>query len=615
MNPERWKRISAVAASAMGLDGADREAFLKQACSGDRELYKEVERLLEQDEQAGGFMENPPIARHISEASSDRSHAGLAENRKLLEKEPSTPRWRVQGELPPELLKSVRQRLGIAAIIYSVGFVIANTTHVFVAHVLFRVPISEHIAHTVSPLGLTPVDVIALTFVAISVLVYALTKWSRLSPSTLVDVGLGYEVIGSFGIGLGMVYGWDNLQVDLIWGVSWICVWVVAYPLIVPATPRRATVAAFLSAAMGPLSLLAWVWLGSVGLPSPTVFAAMTIPNIVCAVLASVGSRMIYKMGTDLERAKQMGSYRLEKLLGRGGMGEVWLARHQMLARPAAIKVVRRGVLGEGDSQRTVLRRFEREAQVTAALSSAHTVKLYDFGVTADNTFYYVMELLEGLDLDSLVQRFGPVPPSRAAYYLKQACLSLGEAHQNGLVHRDIKPANIYSCRVGLEHDFIKVLDFGIVKPQRTSVADVTGLTMEAVAMGTPGYMAPEMAMGGEVDARTDLYSLGCVGYWLVTGHLVFEGLQPLQTIMHHIQTPPQPPSKRTEIQVSRRMDEILLACLEKDPAQRPGGADELSRELDLVARDPGWDRDRARQWWSHHLPEFERSLAARKSG
>ncbi len=206
-------------------------------------------------------------------------------------------------------------------------------------------------------------------------------------------------------------------------------------------------------------------------------------------------------LGRRLRAAQELGSYQLVELLGRGGMGEVWRAQHRLLARSAAIKLVRPEVLGasgRAEGKILMLRRFEREAQATAALSSPHTIRVFDFGVTRDGTFYYVMELLAGRDLESLVREFGPVPADRAVYLLRQVCHSLADAHARGLVHRDIKPANIYVCRMGLEYDFVKVLDFGLVKfnDQRRAGAQETLLTASHTTTGTPAFMAPEIILG-----------------------------------------------------------------------------------------------------------------------
>ncbi len=280
-------------------------------------------------------------------------------------------------------------------------------------------------------------------------------------------------------------------------------------------------------------------------------------------------------------------------------MGEVWKASHRLLARPAAIKLIRfdpifdRGVL---------MKRFEREARATAALRSPHTVNVYDFGTTEDGSFYSVMELVEGYDLDTLVRRFGPLPPERAVFLLQQACHSLAEAHERGLIHRDVKPANIFVCRYGIDWDFVKLLDFGIVKDP---VADAAGsVTAARVIAGTPGYMSPEMALGSpNVDWRNDIYALGCVAYWLVTGHRVFESPSSTQVIKDHIGKPPTPPGRRTETPLPPELERIILSCLEKDPENRPQSALELHRALESIAFAVEWNQESARKWWLQNDP------------
>jgi serine/threonine-protein kinase len=252
-----------------------------------------------------------------------------------------------------------------------------------------------------------------------------------------------------------------------------------------------------------------------------------------------------------------------------------------------------------------VLRRFEREALATAALSSPHTIQVFDFGVTQDGAFYYVMELLTGRDLESLVREFGPLPASRVIYLLRQVAHSLADAHARGLVHRDIKPANIYVCRMGLDYDFAKVLDFGLVKVKHRPAGDTLS-TIEHTATGTPAYMAPETILGdADVDRRADVYALGCVAYYLLTGELVFEADTSMKMLMHHLNTAPVPPSQRTELPIPRELDELVLACLQKDPSRRPQNAGELFRMAYNCRACEGWDADAAEAWWKVHLPEL----------
>jgi len=305
-----------------------------------------------------------------------------------------------------------------------------------------------------------------------------------------------------------------------------------------------------------------------------------------------------------LEEGIAIGSYRLIERLGVGGMGEVWLAKHQLLARPAAIKLIRAEVLGESGADGTVVERFKREATATANLRSPHSVQLYDYGVDEAGSFYYVMEHLLGMDLRTLVDEYGPVPAERAVYLLRQACMSLAEAHAAGLVHRDIKPANLFLCKQGLQFDFVKVLDFGIVK--NVAADDVTNLTMAGAATGTPSYMAPEMVMSAsDVDARADLYALGCVAYWLLTGKTVFEGENAIQIMMHHAQTPARPPSEQAGVEVPPVLDELVLSSLAKKPEERPGGAQELWEMLGRIQFAEPWTEERARDWWREHVPDI----------
>ncbi len=439
---------------------------------------------------------------------------------------------------------------------------------------------------------------IVLTITAVSIMVFILAKPGRLNPQRIVKLGLYYEVFGSVGIAFATVYGETNFE--NIWGVSAICIWVIAYVGFVPLPPNKATIAAFTSAAMGPLALAVWAVVAGLPVPSAAVFFGLSVPIFVCAAMASIGARMLYQLGKNVDRALQMGSYRLERLLGRGGMGEVWLARHQMLVRPAAIKLVRPDFWG-GDLSEVVFRRFEREAQATASLTSPHTIQLYDFGFTKEGIFYYVMELLEGTDLDSLVKRFGPLPPARATRFLQQACLSLAEAHARGMVHRDIKPANMYTCCLGLDYDFVKLLDFGLVRPLKKADGDEARLTIQGFPPGTPGYMAPEVVSGREADEGADIYALGCVGYWLITGRPVFEGATILEVLMNHVHSPPPSPSERVHQEIPKELEKIILWCLEKDPSNRPESVEELKRHLDSFALKDPWTQDRAREWWSQH--------------
>jgi serine/threonine-protein kinase len=389
--------------------------------------------------------------------------------------------------------------------------------------------------------------------------------------------------------------------------LSWITVLILVVSMIAPAIPQKMFIASMVAASMDPLG----VWLAHLrGEPVPSVLTTLLLfmPNYSCTVVAVLSSRALHRLNRQIRKAREMGSYQLVELLGHGGMGEVWRAQHRLLARSAAIKLVRPEVLGASNEAETrlVLRRFEREAQATAALSSPHTIRLFDFGATNEGTFYYVMELLSGRDLESLVREFGPLTPERTIFLLRQVCHSLADAHARGLVHRDIKPANIYVCRMGLEYDFVKVLDFGLVKFRDRSSAHQTMMTVDHGTTGTPAYMAPEIILGSaDVDRRADVYALGCVAYFMLTGQLVFEADTPMKMLVQHVQTPPVPPSQRTEIRIPRELDDVVLACLEKDPNKRPQDAEELFRIACGCKGCDGWNSDEARIWWETHLPEL----------
>jgi serine/threonine-protein kinase len=280
-----------------------------------------------------------------------------------------------------------------------------------------------------------------------------------------------------------------------------------------------------------------------------------------------------------------------------------------MLTRPAAIKLIRPSVSGNGQAvSDEVVRRFQREAEVIARLRSPHTVELFDFGIAEDGALYYVMELLEGLDADALLRRFGPTPPERAIHLLRQICHSLSEAQSCGLVHRDIKPANIFLCRrYGEDYDFVKVLDFGIVGAVRDAADPSLVQSREHAVQGTPAFIAPEQAMGGEVDGRADIYATGCVAYWLLTGQFVFTADTAMGLLLQHAQTPATAPSARTELPIPPALDDLVLSCLAKDPSRRPQSAKELSLRLAELEGLSAWTPDRARDWWLRHDPSLQR--------
>jgi serine/threonine-protein kinase len=488
-----------------------------------------------------------------------------------LQSAPGRPR-----RLPDDLLRQATRRLQVLSLL--------------AAALWFLGPTLGHLAlHFASPgdprsgsFGF--IDAVATVGFVTSIALYLTLRYTRRSPEFVLNLGLLYLVLTC--IDLGVMIHWGAVSTTSTDGtpmITWVGPVILMTAAIIPAEPRKMAVAAFLAASMDSVGMLVARAEGMYHFHSTATAFLMHYPNYLMAGVAVAISAVVTRMGQQVTKAREMGSYRLGELLGRGGMGEVYLAHHRMLARPAAIKLIRPEALaGEnGAKAQLAAARFRREAEAAARLKSPHTVQLYDFGTTDEGRLYLVMELLEGITLEQLVRAEGPLPPGRVIHILRQICESLEEAHDAGMVHRDIKPANIHLGRVGRQGDFVKVLDFGLVKSVggadgQDSLASVAGL-----AIGTPAYMAPEMVSGeGQLDGRTDLYSLGCVAYYLLTGELVFAGETAIQTALLHVSQPPVPPSERTGKPIPTGLERLVLACLAKDPADRPQSASELNAAL-----------------------------------
>ena len=313
---------------------------------------------------------------------------------------------------------------------------------------------------------------------------------------------------------------------------------------------------------------------------------------LIGAVSSVFGTHIINKLRTEEFEARLLGQYRLGEKLGSGGMGEVFLAEHQLLKRPCAIKLIRPSSAADPKA----LARFELEVRSTARLSHWNTVEIYDYGRTADGTFYYVMEYLPGLSLAELVERNGPMPPERVVYLLRQACHALSEAHSANLIHRDIKPANIFAAHRGGRHDVTKLLDFGLVKPVSEAVS--TQVSQEGTVTGSPLYMSPEQATGSHrPDRRSDIYSLGAVAYFLLTGVPPFRGDNAIAVMIAHARDPVVPPSEICP-EIPPDLEGIVLRCLAKNPSDRYQSADELEQALAACACAGVWNQERASEWW-----------------
>ena len=506
--------------------------------------------------------------------------------------------------LPGDLLKDAARRLGVmclvAAGLWTVGVVSGHLAERAMSHGNSQWKI----------LGVT--DWIALSGVASSLLLFFYTRRTRKDPRRILDLGLIYMIFTA--VDLGFMFHWMPMPVEqrvIAPQISWIGAIVLMFAAIVPTTPAKSVIAGLIAVSMNPLSMLISRARGAWHFDSVTDALLMHYPDYLLVGVAVVISRVVTSLGQQVAKAREMGSYELGELIGRGGMGEVYKATHRMLARPAAIKLIRPEMVAAGDPEAAQLAvlRFRREAEAAANLRSPHTVELYDFGETDDGTLYFVMELLDGLDLERLVQRHGPLRANRAVHVLIQVCKSLEEAHARGLVHRDIKPANIHLGQLGLVSDFVKVLDFGLVKPVSDKSFEYAPTTQAGLIMGTPGYMAPEMAISADIDGRADIYALGCVAYYLLTGKQVFVGQAPMQVMSQHLQSAPVPPSERTGIPLPAALDALVLACLAKQPGGRPH-ADVLGQRLAAIDLDP-WTQPQARDWWQQHAPEPRQKISS----
>jgi eukaryotic-like serine/threonine-protein kinase len=403
-------------------------------------------------------------------------------------------------------------------------------------------------------------------------------------------------------IGACLAYAIEVLTIPIAWRADQLVLLILNAVLLgraalVPSEPRRT---AWISgASVAALPFLAFLLMrdhSSPDLPVAAVVTQTTLWAAFTAVFATLLSSVTFHLRRSVARARRLGQYTLLEKIGEGGMGVVYRAEHEMLRRPTAIKVLPPASAGEEG-----LKRFEREAQLTARLNNPHTISVYDYGRTPEGAFYYVMEYLDGFDLDRLVREAGPLPPGRVVHILRQVCEALAEAHAVGLIHRDIKPANIVVSEYGGIADFAKVLDFGLVKD--VSAPADSRLTREDVVAGTPQYLAPETIRDGtSSDPRSDIYALGAVAYFLLTGAPVFQG-RPILVIQSHLNTAPESPSQRLGLPLPARLERLVLDCLEKDPTLRPETAESLAARLAACDDVPPWSPDDAKTWWNSRNP------------
>jgi serine/threonine-protein kinase len=333
---------------------------------------------------------------------------------------------------------------------------------------------------------------------------------------------------------------------------------------------------------------------------SPAVLGAFAYEMLFVvagAVLGSIGSHLLYTARRQVWEARKLGDYRLKARIGGGAMGDVWLARHVPLDRPVALKVLHeRAARDQG-----AVRRFVREARAASRLRHPNTIRVFDFGASDDGVFYIAMELLDGLDLETIVTTSGPLANARAIRLARQICGSLAEAHEAGIVHRDVKPANLFVTQFADEFDFVKVLDFGVAQIARdATMAKAEG---DDEVVGTPAYLSPEMALGdAPIDARSDIYSLGAVLYFLVTGTVLFPDRSFRDTLLAHAMHDPQPPSARAD-GIAPDLEQVILKCLAKQPAYRYQTAREVELALAACEDADKWNNETARRYWTSLRP------------
>lgn len=624
MNAERWSQVGELFDRCVSMDPAERSHWLETACGGDDLLRHEVAQLLAHDLQAerDGFLD------HASPTGVVRQGAlvdGLAStSRPLAAADLPTPIYPGVGDLddanrflPKAALASVQSprlaeenrslvqsRLRELPIIYALIFGVMLFLRPLV---LGRLPTSI----------VLPCVIVAAVLGGVGLLLatrpFSLRALRQLEQAMMVALAcllMLYEaqaVQAPPDLGEARIMA-ERIMKNTILLVSLLMIIDATY---VPKSWRRAVVNATL------LAILPMTTLGAVMVIAPesvrwvlqtradgnkqlAVVVLDTVFLLTLAAIASFVTRTISRLRSAVVEARRFGQYRLGARIGSGGMGEVFLAEHELLNRPCAVKLIRPEVVARAGS----VERFEREVRINATLSHPNTVEIFDYGRTEDGTYYYVMEYLPGMSFADLVARHGPLPAGRAIYLLRQVALALGEAHEAGLIHRDIKPSNIFAARRGGMDDVAKLLDFGLVRPAPSGTVPLTNSSNEGQILGTPLYMSPEQATGSpQLDARSDIYSLGAVAYFLLTGRPPFNAATPIEAIIAHARDPVIPPSALCST-VPADLDAVVLRALAKDPAGRFPSAASFEETIGQCASAASWDKAKARHWWRTGAPE-----------
>lgn len=611
MTPERWRRIEQLFDAALRVAPVERERWLRRACDGDDGLYLEVSRLLASDDWAEreGFLPPPEPTDRPDELTNtwpppgdgleSADEAGgatpvggftpTAAIRLGSASEPSSSDEHHLASAKQRLVAIIGLYIGLALVMLAWKYLVARDLDPTQA-IPYVALIAMCLAATGLILGPAPISprrlrILELGLIGIVTAVFAFSQYQAMLHFSLRGDPLRAQFAMNHRVLITAIL---ILSYGLYAPVGWRGAALVVAPI---AAAPFATLLALYIRHPAPMA-----WLGEMGLEHGTSplaligFDAMLL--IILAAGSASGAYLISRLRRQVREARRVGQYRLGRKLGAGGMGEVYLAEHQFLKRPCALKLIKPGV----ESGEKALARFEREVRLTATLSHPNTVEIYDYGRTEDGVYYYVMEYLPGMNLAELVERCGTLPPERAVHLLRQICLALREAHGVGLVHRDIKPSNIFVSQRGDVDDVAKLLDFGLVRPSMS--AGAPQLSEEGRLLGTPLFMSPEQATGRlDLDARSDLYSLGAVAYHLLTGRPPF-GVGGTIAILVALAHDPVIPPSQLRAGIPEDLERVVLKCLEKDPDQRFPDAASLEAALGRCRCASGWGPAQAARWW-----------------
>ncbi len=618
MNSARWSQIGKLFDAASSMGATERAEWLGSACGDDESLRAEVEHLLTHDGLAeqDGFLDEPEVAgpaqwltgswrpagsRHATPMP-DVSCNGQAQPGDVTDCfSPKAALTLGRSQRSAEETRSVMQsRLRELPLVY---------IPIFATIIVLR-PV---ILHLLPMAILAPFGIVTAIFAGIAILLSArkfslawlwrIELFMTVLLAALIVVYEGRAIIGPF-VQVDRIRA-EKVMKNVILLVSLLMLVDAIY---VPKGWRRAAIVSS-SLAVLPMAILAGAYLlrpelvrwvsepREDGNKPLAVFGMDTVFLLTLAAISSFAAQTISRLRSQVAEARRFGQYRLRERIGAGGMGEVFLAEHELLKRPCAVKLIRPEVVLRAGT----IERFEREVRINATLSHPNTVEIFDYGRTEDGTYYYVMEYLPGMSLGELVERYGPLPLGRTVYLLRQVALALQEAHEAGLIHRDIKPSNIFAARRGGMDDVAKVLDFGLVRPVATSLSPHT--SDEGQILGTPLYMSPEQASNSRpLDARSDIYSLGAVAYYLLTGRPPFDVPNAIEAIIAHARDPVVPVSKIRD-DVPADLDGVVLRCLAKDPEGRFPDAESVEIALGRCTCASSWDKALARRWWNDLMP------------